>query len=146
MTQCARRFGWFALAVLGFLALPWWLFGWSTYDQTDTTIKMYRFFGRTTAVEIDWTSDGVVDARSEFSFRNPARHHTPAVRSLRDDNGDGLWDVWITPLEVCYDGFAESEYSVDTDFDGVADESFRSRDPTGANVRIISVRTSPAHP
>ncbi|MCP4545384.1 MAG: hypothetical protein GY835_02820 [bacterium] len=128
------------VALVGTLALGWYLFGWSTEEPPGLRITAKRFFGRVTLLELDRNGDGVPDARAEYSWSPPYVHHTEPQRKILDNNFDGIWDTWIVPIAEDPDGFPFCRYEVDTDLDGSPDVEFIESDPYAGNERLRALR------
>ena len=103
-------------------------------------ITSKRFVGCITLAEIDRNGDGVPDARAEYSWSHPYPHHSEPLRTVLDNNLDGVWDTWIILIAENPGRFPVSQYQADTDLDGLPDVEFIESDPFAARDRLRSLR------
>lgn len=123
--RTARRLA----AIVVFLGVAWWLFGFTVALRTETTTLITRrTFGRVTHAH--WFVGFAERERMVAPWSEPFEGDpltdcaaTPPEHWV-DANQDGRWDTWKRRLGPDRDGRCTVEYQADTNLDGKPDWRF----------------------
>ena len=113
------------------VSAAWLLFGFDTSSMAGAAVRKQRFFGRVVTIEVDTPRTSSVEEVWQFSWRNPAVHHTLPQALFADRNGDGYKETVIRPLNP-NDLRTTAKFEVDTDRDGVPNHVFIESFASGA--------------
>lgn len=133
-----------------FLALAWWLFGFTTHREGPFTTRLYRRWGRVTRIDMS-AIDGrrTTHERILFKWSEPYERGDPTTlcsailpEVWQDWNGDGKWDTWLFRAGPNAQGECSVEYRVDLTNDGKPDWRFFSRhgEHEKARTRVVARR------